>query len=279
MVKPNMAVKNQCLWFRTSKEPSQEAPLAPFALMEKPSDSIVKGHVKNGDTHHDHEVNSQIGSSAFTMFPTFQSTTNKRALGQASRYMSAKARKQSEQGIGGRPRGTKSLSSVNGPDCGSESLKIEPVDEDGTIAESTARILMDIPKGGVPLVSCEDPKEIYLPEFEEKDSEQLWTINTKGQVRKGTSSHEEYCLKPLREYFTKDSAFKARRDCHCHSSTQYNCTRVCEFCGFIGVGCLKNHIMFMHLWGQDGSTSACMMCNRSGLDPEKLFNHIEGCML
>ena len=262
-----MAVKDQCLWFSSSKEQSQESPLAPLALMEKPSDSIIKGHVKNG------EFNSRIGCSAFTMFPTIQSTINKRALGQASRYMNANARKQSEQDIGRRTRGRKSwVSSASGPDCGSKSLKPEPVDEDGTIADS-------MPKEAVPLVSCEQPKEIYLPELEEEDSERLWTINPKEPVRKGTSSHQEYCLKPLSEYFTKDCTFKTLRDHHVPSlPNNYSCTKICEFCGFMNVCCLKDHIMFMHFWGQDGSTSACKMCNRSGLDPERLFNHIEGCM-
>ena len=245
--------------------------------MEKPSDSTVKGNVENGDIHHDHEVNSQIGCSGFTMFPRFQSTTNKRALGQASRYMNANARKQSEQNIGETRETKSSVSSDNGPDCGSKSLKIEPVDEDGTTVESTALILIDIPEGGLPLVSCELPKEIYLPEFEEKDSEQLRTIHPKEPVRKGKFSHKEYCPYPRWEYFTKDLVFKACRDCHVLN--HYSCTRICEFCGFISVGCLKDYIMFIHFGGQDGSTSACMLCNRSGLDPEKLFNHIEGCVL
>ncbi|KAK0514954.1 hypothetical protein JMJ35_002333 [Cladonia borealis] len=266
---------------KTCKEPSQEAPLAPFALMEKPSDSIVKGHVKNGDTHHDHEVNSQIGSSAFTMFPTFQSTTNKRALGQASRYMNANASKRNEKDIGGRTPGTKSrVPSANGPDCP------EPFDEDRTIAESTARMLMDIPKGGVPLVSCEDPKKIYLPEFEEKDSEQPWTINSTEPVRKATSIQQEYCLKLLRQHVTEDIAFKARRDrnvTHDHS-----CTMICGFClmdplpalnCFQSVGALKDHIVFMHFWEQYGSTSDCMTCLRSGFSPERLFTHVENYFL
>ena len=241
--------------------------------MEKPSDSTVKGHVKTGDTHHDHDVNSRIGRSAFNMFPTLQSTINKRALGQASRYMNANARKQKEQYIGGKGVMKSQVPSTDGTDCHSESLKTEPVDDDGSFADS-------IPKEAVPLVSCEQPKEIYLPELEEEDSEQLWTINPKEPFRKGTSSHQEYCLKPLSVYFTKDSTFKARRDCHVPNLTNhYYCTRRCEFCGFISVGCLKDHIMFMHVWGQDGSTSACNMCNRSGLDPERLFSHIEGCML
>ena len=157
--------------------------------MEKSSDSIVKGNVKNGDSHHDHEVNSRIGCSGFTMFPRFQSTTNKRALGQASLYMNANARKQSEQNIGRTREMKSSVPSKNGPDCGSKSLKIEPVDKDGTISESTALILMDIPKRGLPLVSCKQPKGIYLPEFEKKDSEQLRTIRPKEPVRKANLSH------------------------------------------------------------------------------------------
>ena len=252
--------------------------------MEKPDDPVVKGHVKIGDTHHDHKVNSQIDSSAFTMFPTLQSTTNKRALGQASRYMNANARKQSEQDIGGGTR--KSLSSVKRPDCGSKSLQIEPVDEDGTIAESTARISMDIPKGDVPLVSREQSMDIYLLQFGDTDSEQLWTMNVKGPAGKGTSSHEESRLKPLCEYFTKDSVFKTYRDRlvpHDHS-----CIIICEFCLrdtlpgleiFQSVGAFKDHIVFMHLWEEHGSTSDYMTCNRSGLSPAWYFNHIEGCML
>ena len=141
-----MAVEDQSLWFSSSKEQSQETPLAPLALMEKPSDSTVKGHVKTGDTHHDHDVNSRIGRSAFNMFPTLQSPINKRALGQASRYMNANARKQKEQDIGGKGVMKSQVSSANGPYCGSKSRKTEAVDEAGTIAESTALLSMDIPR-------------------------------------------------------------------------------------------------------------------------------------
>ena len=254
--------------------------MAPLALMQRSGDSILN---KNGEIQHAHEINETMVSSAFTMFtifPTFQSTTNKRALGQASRYMNAKASKRNKQDLGGRTRGTGSqLFSVDSPDYGSKSLQKNPVDEDETIAESTARMLMDIPKESVPLVSCEQDMGIYLPEIEEEDPEQLWTMSFKGPVRKETPSHEGYCLKPLREYFTKDSAFKARRNCLCFVSTQYNWTRECECCGFRSGGCRKDHMMFMYLLGQDGSANTCEMCNRSGFDPEKLFNHIEGCIL
>ena len=231
--------------------------MAPLERMEKPSDSIVKGNIENADTHHDHEVNSRRGCSGFTMFPRFQSTANKRALGQASRYMNANNKKQSQQNIG-ETREMKSLvSSGNGRDCGSKSLKTEPIEDNGTIAEPTALILMDIIKRDLPLVSCEQSKEIYLPEFEEKDSEQLRTINPKEPVLKGNLSHDEYCLNPRWEYFTKDLMFKVCRDCHVLN--HYNCTRICEFCGFVSVGCLKDYIMFMHFGGDDGSTSACML--------------------
>ena len=274
-----MAVEDQCLWFSSSKERSQETPLAPLALMEKPSDSIVNGHVKNG------EFNSRIGCLAFTMLPTIQSTINKRALGQASRYMNANARKQSEQDIGGRTQKRKSrVSSASGPDCGSQSRKNEGVDEDGTIAEPTALMLMDIPKGGVPLVFCEQPEEICLPEFEETYSELLRIFIPTETVRKGTSIQQEYCLKLLRQYFT-ELAFKARRDYHVPHD--YSCTMICGFCLrdtlptlniFRSVGALSRHIMFMHFWEPCGSTSACMTCDSSGLDPEQFLDHIGDCM-
>ena len=281
-----MAVKDQCLWFSSSKEQGQEAPLAPLALMDKPSDSLVKGHFRNRDLHHDHEVNSRVGCSAFTMFPTFQSTINKRALGQASRYMNANARKQSEQDTGEGTRGRKSqVSSANGPDCGSKSRKTEPGGEAGTMAESTALIFMEIPKGGVPMVSCEQPKEIYLPEYEEKDSEGLRTFIPTELVRKGTSIQQEYCLKLLGQYLT-ELASKARRD---HRVTHdYSCTMICGFClsdtlpalnGFQSVGAFKKHIMFMHFWEPCVSTSACMTCNTNGLDPKQFFHHIGDCKL
>ena len=197
--------------------------------MQRSSDSIVN---KNGDIQHAHKVNLAIVSSAFTMFtmfPTFQSTMNKRALGQASRYMNAKASKRNEKGVGGRTRGTRSqVLSVNGPYCGSKSLKMDPVDEDETIADSTARIFMDIPKGSVPLVSCEDPKELYLPVFEKIESEQPGTMNSAEPLRKETSVQQEDCLKLLRQHVTEGIAFKARRDrnvTHDHS-----CIMICGFC-------------------------------------------------
>ena len=280
-----MAVEDQSLWFSSSKEQSQETPLAPLALMEKPSDSTVKGHVKTGDTHHDHDVNSRIGRSAFNMFPTLQSPINKRALGQASRYMNANARKQKEQDIAGKGVMKSQVSSANGPYCGSKSRKTEAVDEAGTVAESTAPLSMDIPKAAAPLVSCEQPKEIYLPEFEEKDSEQLRTFIQTESVRKGTSIQQEYCLKTLRQYFT-ELAFKARRDRNIPHD--YGCIMICGFClsdtlpalnDFRSVSALKDHIMFMHSWEKYESTSACMTCDRSGFYSENFFHHIESCML
>ena len=211
---------------------------------------------------------------------------NKRALGQARRYMNANARKQSEQDIGGTQGIRSQVSSVNSPDCRSKSLESELVDEDRTIAESTSLILMDIQKGAVPLVSCEQPIEFCLPEFEEQASEQPWTIDSTETVRKATSIQQEYCLKLLWQYVTETIAFKARRDRNV--THEYGCTVICGFClrdtlpalnCFHSVGALKDHIVFMHSWEQYESERYCVTDNRSGLDGEEFSDHVEGCML
>lgn len=275
----NMEVKDQCLRISESKEQSQEAYLAPPTRMEKPSDIVVEGSVENEGGHHDYDANSRIGYSAFTMFPNVQTETNKRALGQANRYMNANARKQSEKDTGG-TRGMKTRkSSADGRDCDLRSPVTRPIDEDAKIAESTAHTLMDISKGAVPSVPSEQPTEIYLSQFEENDLEHLSTVKPIEPVRKVTSTYgDDYCHEPPCENFTQGFASKARRDSRIPS--RHNCTMICEVCPRVveGVGALKDHIMFTHFCEHDSLTIACRTCNRSGLDPEKFFDHIEGCV-
>ncbi len=253
--------------------------------MRNPSTSIAKGNVENRDSHHGHDVESQIGDLPFTIFPRSQNKTNKRAFGQASRYMNANARKQSQKDTKGAVGMNSEDLPVNGLGCGLKSLITEPVDEDEKIAESTALILMDIANRAGPSVSLEPTADIYLPEFEERNFEELRATDSIESVRAGQPSHDKYCLDPLCEYFTKGFAYKARRDCH--PLSHYNCTIICEFCpktaprgvSFKSVEALRYHVMFMHFCEEDGSTSACMTCNRSSLDPERFFHHIEGCVL
>ena len=248
---------------------------------------MVNGSIENRDSHHDHDTNLRIGCSAFTMFPMSQSMTSKRALGQANRYISANARKQSIQDTGGTLGMKSGEPSAANPDPDLKTLMTEPVDEDGTIAESAALILMNIAKRA-PSVPCKQPEEVYLPEFEEKDWERLSTINPIEPIRKATSTHGNYCIEPLCEYSTKGFASKQRRDCHVLS--HYNRTMICEFCSvtvplgvrsFASVDALKNHIMFMHFCERDRAPIACMTCDWIGLgfDPEWFYSHIEGCVL
>ena len=240
-----------------------------------PSDIILKESLEIGHGHHDQDANPQIGCSAFTIFPRSQSMTNKRALGQASRYMNANAKKQSEQDTGG-TRGMKSGKlSADG-----QSLINELVDEDGKIAESTALTLMNISKGAVPSVALEQPTEIYLSEAEERDLEQLFTNRP---IKPGQETaflyDDDYWRKPLGEDFTKGFAFMTWRDSRI--PRHYTCKLVCHFCynTFNSVGGFKDHILYTHFWEHNGSTIACKMCNRTGLDPEKFFDHIDGCVL
>ena len=255
--------------------------------MEMPSDIILKESLEIGHGHHDQDANPQIGCSAFTMFPRSQSMTNKRALGQASRYMNANARKQSEKDTG-RTLGLKSRElSADGRDCDLKNPIIDPIDEDGRMAESTALTLMNIAKGAEPSVPCEQPTETYLPEFEEKDLEQLLTKSPVEPVRKATSTQGNYCVEPLCEYFTKGFASKEHRDCHVVS--HYNRVMICEFCSvniplgvrsFPSVDALKNHTMFRHLCERDRATSTCKTCSWGiNLNPEKFYSHIDGCVL
>ena len=212
--------------------------------------------------------------------------TNKRALGQANRYMNANARKQSEQDTGGTSEMKSKESSAGSHACDSKSPTAEPVDKDGKIAETTALTLLNIAKGAVPSVPCEQPTEIYLPEFEEKDLEQLRTVNSIGPIGKATSTLRYHCVEPLCEFFTKGFTTKARRDCHVLS--HYSRTTICEFCSvniplgvrsFASVDALKDHIMFRHICERDCATSACTTCNWIDLDPERLYYHIGGCVL
>ena len=261
--------------------------MAPLTRMEMPSDIILKGSLENGHSHHDHDANSRIGCSTFTMFPKVQSMTNKRALGQANRYMNANARKQSEQDTGGTQGMKTGMSSADGRDYDLKSLVTEPADEEGKIAESTALTLMNISKGAVPSVPSEQSTEIYLPEFDGKDIDQIGTSNSMEQFRKATSTPGDYCVEPLCEYFTKGFASKSRRDHHVVS--HYNRTMICEFCSvdiplgvrsFPSVDALKDHIMFRHLCERDCATSDCAMCTwRIDLNPESFCYHIEGCVL
>ena len=148
-------VKDGCLQLSDREKQSNEAPLAPLTRMEQPSDSIVRGSVDNQGGHHDHDANPQIGCSAFMVFPNVQGKTNKRAFGQANRYMNANARKQSEQDNGGTPAMKSGESSAGGRSFDSKKPMVEPVDEDGKIAESTSLTLLNISKGAVPSVSSE----------------------------------------------------------------------------------------------------------------------------
>lgn len=217
------------------------------------------------------------------MFPNIHSKPNKRALGQANRYMNANARKQSEQDTGG-TRGVNSGKSLaDSRVCDSNSPIAEPVDEDGKMAKCTALALMDISKGAVPSVPCEQPTEIYLPEFEEMELEQLRLINPIGPVRKATSTYEYHCVEPLCEYSSKSFASKARRDCHVLS--HYNRVMICDFCSvngarsFPSVAALKDHVMFRHVCEGDCATSDCKTCQRGNLSPERFYYHIEDCVL
>ena len=194
--------------------------------------------------------------------------------------MNASVRKQSEQDAGGIPRMKSGEWSAGGRDDNPKGPVAEPVDEDGKMAESTALTLKDISKGAVPSVPPEQPTEIYLSQFEENDSEHLSTVKSIEPVRKAVPT-PRYCyfLEPLCEDSTKGLASKARRD-SCIPS-RHSCTMVCEFCliNFESVGAFKDHIVFTHFWEHDSVTVACRSCNRSGLDPEKFFDHIEGCVL
>ena len=279
-------VKDQCLRLNGREKQSHEAPLAPLTRMEQPRDIIVRGSVDNEGAHHDHDANPQIGCSAFIMFPNVKSKTNKRAFGQANRYMSANARKQSEQDTGGTP-GMKSIeASTGGRDYDSKSVATVPVDEDRKIAESTAITLLNISKGAVPSAPSEQPTEIYLPEFEEMDMEQLSTVKPIGRIRKATSTSGYHCVEPLCEYFSKGFTSKARRDCHVLG--HYNRATICEFCSvniplglrsFASVHALKDHICFRHICDRDPVASACTTCNRHDLSPEGFPYHIEDCVL
>ena len=110
------------------------------------------------------------------------------------------------------------------------------------------------------------------------DLEHLSTVKPIEPVRKLIPTPRNcYFLEPLCEDFTKGLASKARRDNRIQS--RHNCTMICEFCLkiFEGVRAFKDHIAFMHFWEHDSVTVACRTCNRSGLNPEKFFDHIEGC--
>ena len=283
-----MEVKYQCLWFSNSKQQSQEAPLAPLTLLEKPNDIIVEGSVENGGGHHDHDADSRIVCSSFTMFPGFQIMPNKRALGQANRYMNVNARKRSEQDTGGTPGMNSGDSSTDGPDYDMKSLVTEAVDEDGKIAESTALTLMNISKGAVPSFACDQPTEVYLPEFEGIDIEQLDlpTIGSTGPIRKALSTDGYHCVEPLCKYYTKGFTSQARRDCHVVS--HYNRTTICGFCSvniplgersFPSVDAFRDHVFFWHFYEQGRAESACTTCDRNDLDPERFYYHIEDCVL
>ena len=282
-----MAVKDQCLLFSAREKQSQEAFLAPMTRIEEPSDIIVKESVEHEGGYREHDANSRIGCSAFTMFPNNQSKSNKRALGQANRYMNANARKQSKHDTAGTRGVNSGKLSADSPLCDSKSTIAEPVDEDGKMAKSTALALMDISKGAVPSLPCEHPTEIYLPEFEEMELEQLRLINPIGPVRKATSTFEYHCVQPHCEYFSKSFTSKARRNCHVLS--HYNRVIICDFCSvnipqgfrtFASVAALKDHIMFRHICEQDcGARSDCTTCQRDSLNPEGFYYHIESCML
>lgn len=243
------------------------------------SDSIVKGSVQNGHSNHDHDAKSRVGCSAFTMFPRFQGMTNKRALGQANRYMNANARKQSEQDTGATPEMKSGTSSAGGRNCDSKSPIAEPVDEDGKLAETTAITLMNISKRAVPSVPCDQPTEVYLSQFEENDLEHLSTVKPIEPVRKVIPTPRDYYfLQPVCEDSTKGFAPKACRD-SCIPN-RHNCTMTCDFCHkiFEGVGALNDHIMFAHSW-EPGLEITCRTCNESGLHPEFFLIHVEYCVL
>ena len=279
-------VKYQCLRFSDRGKESQEALLAPLARMEKPSDSIVGGSVENGDSHHHHDATPQTGCSAFMMFPNVQGKTNKRAIGQANRYMNANTRRQREQDNEGTPAVESGQSSAGGGDRDSKDPIAEPVDEDGRMAESTALTLLNISKGAVPSAPSEQPTEIYLPEFEDMDLEHLFMVKPLRPIRKVTSTHGYHCVQLLCEYFSEGFASKARRDYHVVS--HYNRVTICEFCSvnttiqsrsFTSVYALKEHIMLRHIRERDCATSACAICHRNNLSPEGFYNHIESCVL
>lgn len=279
-------VKDRCLRVSDREKQSHEAPLAPLNRMEQPSDSIAKGGVDNEGGHHDLDANSQIGCSAFTMFPNVQGKTNKRAFGQANRYMNANARRQREQDNGGTAVMKSGQSSAGGRKCDSEKPIVEPIDEDGKIAESTALTLLNISNGAVPSVRSEQPTEIYLPEFEGMDLEHLSTVKPIGPIQKATSTYGYHCVEPLCEYFSKGFTSKARRDCHVVS--HYNRVTICEFCSvsiplgersFVSVHALKEHIWFRHICERGFAASACTTCIQHNLSPEGFLYHIDDCVL
>ena len=260
--------------------------MAPLTRMEQPSDSIVRGSVDNEGGHHDHDANPLIGCSAFTMFPNVQGKTNKRAIGQANRYMNANTRRQRNQDNGGTPAVKSGQSSAGGGDRDSKNPIVEPVDEDGRMADSTALTLLNIFKGAVPSAPSEQPTEIYLPEFEEMDMEQLSTVKLVGLVRKATSTYGYYCIEPSCEYFSKGFPSKVHRDRHVVS--HYDRVMICGFCSvnislglrsFASVDALRFHIIFNHTREADSATSACTTCKWNNWSPEGFCYHIEDCVL
>ena len=260
--------------------------MGPLARTEKPSDSIIGGSVGNGDSYYHYYAYLQTRWLAFTMFPNVQGKTDKRALGQANRYMNANIRRQREQDNRETPAAKSGQSSAAGEDCDPKASIAEPVDENGQMAESTALTLLNISKGAIPSVSSEQPTEICLPEFEGMDMERLSMVKPVGPIRKATPTCGYHCTEQSCEYFSKGFTYKARRDCHVVS--HYNRIIICEFCSvnkplvmrsFESVVALKAHIIRSHIGERDFVPIACTTCNRHNLTPEGFLYHIDYCVL